>query len=294
MIKSKVEKIWQRLFARRQFSQDNKAVDEEMFTSGEERERLYDPHADLQDDISGIAQNHIDRYEFAKGFLVGNEKVLDTACGSGYGSKMLAEKASVVVGVDISEQAIGWANKQNKERNIDFLVGDLGSGLGFLPDNSFDVIVSFETIEHIANQDIMLGEFKRILRPRGKLIISTPDRLLLSGDCKKSENPFHVKELSKPEFLSILRNYFRVERFYGQGTIKSSSFWRRVLRTPRRILRKFKFLAYLKSRIADAFGLRKFFHDTLTDEMNTPIMPIVDLNGPNNACTLIALCEKNS
>lgn len=283
----------QGLFARRKFPQDNKAVDEEVFTSGE-RERLYDPRVDLQDDISGIAQNHIDRYEFAKGFLVGGEKVLDVACGSGYGSKILAEKASVVVAVDISEHAIGYANRHNKEWNIEFLVGDLGSGLGFIPDNSFDTIVSFETIEHIANQDIMLSEFKRVLRPRGKLIISTPDRLLLSGDCKKSENPFHVKELSKQEFLSILRNYFRVERFYGQGTIKNSSFWRRVLRTPRRILRKFEFLVYLKSKIADTLGLRKSFHNMLTNEISTPITPIVDLNGPNSACTLISLCEKNS
>lgn len=243
-------------------------------------ERIYDP--DLNSEEKGIRE-HLGRYDLALGFLKETDVVLDAACGSGYGSDILAGKARKVLGLDFSDHAIQHARKNYPKKNIVFEKADLGKGTG-LPDDSVDVIVSFETLEHILGQDEMLAEFKRILKPDGKLIISTPDKDILSGGLE-SDNPFHLKELDKEEFLSLLGKYFILEELYGQGILTQLPFWKNFLKK----FRKITFLRKMKQRLMRFLNLERTIHKHFAAEAFTEITKI-PVSGKNSYYVLIALC----
>jgi ubiquinone/menaquinone biosynthesis C-methylase UbiE len=156
---------------------------------------------------------HLERYRFACD-RIGAATVLDAACGSGYGSGILAQRAGRVVAVDVSPEALDHAREYYKLPNIEFIHADLSEPIR-LPDQSCDAIVSFETIEHVSNQRQMVAEFHRILKPGGTLIVSSPDREIITGRAHEV-NEFHVAELSKYEFVELIASYFRVEELYGQ------------------------------------------------------------------------------
>ena len=122
-------------------------------------------------DVTGeIRHEHLHRYGLALGLLAGKD-VLDIACGEGYGSAMLAAEARSVIGIDNAAKVVAHARKTyKKSTNLTFEVGDAKAIP--LDDQSVDVVVSFETIEHLAEQDEMLAQIARVLRPGGLLIIS--------------------------------------------------------------------------------------------------------------------------
>lgn len=152
-----------------------------------------------------IALEHIHRYNLAKHLCV-NKRVLDIASGEGYGSNKLAQVASHVIGVDISKEAVEHATKAYAGRNN--LVYHQGSCTDIPVDNhSIDVVVSFETLEHIVEHETFMQAVKRVLAPGGILIISTPDHYEYSVR-PHYQNPFHVKELSLDEFRNLVRQYF--------------------------------------------------------------------------------------
>jgi SAM-dependent methyltransferase len=166
-----------------------------------------------------IFWEHIARYRFATGFVRG-KRVLDVACGEGYGASSLAKAgASSVVGVDISDEVCEHARRKY---GLDARTGD-AAGIP-LPDRSVDVIVSFETIEHVPAPAAFLRECARVLVPEGVLIISTPNRPVYSGDSK--QNPFHRTEFDEDEFLSLLRSHFKTARLYTQFP-QSAAWWSR-------------------------------------------------------------------
>lgn len=115
---------------------------------------------------------HLGRYRFAAGFSEG-QTVLDAACGTGYGSAILAERAAAVTGVDISADAVAYAQAHYGSEKTRFLQSPVEHTP--LPDRSFSLIVSFETIEHTLSPKAALREFARLLRPDGRLILSTPN-----------------------------------------------------------------------------------------------------------------------
>ena len=155
---------------------------------------------------------HLHRYFFAREFCRGKD-VLDVAAGEGYGSAYLGQIARSVVGVELSAKAVEHANASYKRDNISFYQGDARK-LELL-DSSFDVVTSFETIEHFFSQEDFLNEVCRVLRPGGKLVISSPDSDIYS--CPGSSvNPFHVKELTRQEFGGLLRARFAHCDLYAQ------------------------------------------------------------------------------
>lgn len=164
----------------------------------------------------GFAQ-HLARYEFSKQFVKG-KIVLDIACGAGYGSALLAETAKKVYGVDICEDVITYARQEYKNRDIAFLKGD-ARNIPILS-NSIDVAVSFETLEHITEQDIFLSEIKRVLKKKGILIISTPNK----ESYGKINNQFHKKELNKKEFSRLLNKYFKNSVTFNQNSVTAINF----------------------------------------------------------------------
>lgn len=156
-----------------------------------------------------IYNEHLVRYEFASKLVVG-KIALDIACGSGYGSKILAEAgATKVIAMDVSQLAINDAQKNFQHNNIEYKVGD-ATNTG-LEKGSIDLVVSMETIEHLSDIDAFLQELERVVKDEGLVIISTPN--IKVSKCK---NPFHLKEFNKEEFVDILKKYFQHCVIIGQ------------------------------------------------------------------------------
>lgn len=156
---------------------------------------------------------HAARYVFALPYAE-NKTVLDIACGTGYGLGFLKGNARRVTGVDVDLEAARQARKECAE-NADVLLGD-GLKLPF-EDESFEVVTSFETLEHIHARPQFLAELKRVLKQDGLLILSTPNANYTQPVNGKPLNPFHVFEYKPEELRGELENHFKIEKFLGQS-----------------------------------------------------------------------------
>lgn len=173
--------------------------------------------------VREIWYEHVHRYAFAQG-LAKDKRVLDAACGEGYGSHLLSQVAKSVLGVDIDDKTIAHArSRYGRQRNLSFQQADV-TALHDLPDNSFDLITSFETLEHLQAQQAMLGGFARLLAPHGMLLVSSPDKAEYS-DRRGFNNEFHVRELYRDELESLLGEYFPHIRLLGQKLLFQSALW---------------------------------------------------------------------
>lgn len=167
--------------------------------------------------LGDTAIEHLHRYAFAAEFVRGKH-VLDVACGEGYGSHLLSASAASVTGVDLSSEAIEHARRKYGDKAT-FI---LGNCLDIpITDASVDVVVSFETLEHIGDHDGMIAEIRRVLRPGGTLIISSPDSLYYSI-IPRIQNQYHVKELSRDEFRRLIEANFRTCHFFEQKIFHGS------------------------------------------------------------------------
>jgi SAM-dependent methyltransferase len=155
---------------------------------------------------------HAARYVFALPY-VENKTVLDIACGSGFGIGFLKNKARYVVGVDVAIEAAKDAMDECGEK-ASVLLGD-GLNLPFA-DESFDIVTSFETLEHLDGRATFLSELKRVLRKDGLLILSTPNANYTKPVNGKPSNPFHIFEYKPEELRSELEKHFTVQTFLGQ------------------------------------------------------------------------------
>ena len=156
---------------------------------------------------------HWHRYHFAARWARGR-RVLDVACGEGYGSALLARDAARVTGVDLSPQAVAHARKAYAgQGNLEFVESSC-TKMPF-PDASFDYVVSFETVEHIEGQEAFLDEVARVLEPDGLFLLSCPNKLEYS-DKRNYANEFHVKELYREELAAVVSKRFASIAWYGQ------------------------------------------------------------------------------
>lgn len=173
----------------------------------------------LPEQFGNIAAEHIHRYRTALQIVDGLD-VLDLACGEGYGTSMLGQRARRVFGVDIAVEAIKHASSRYMSDNISFLRGRADN----IPigDASVDIVVSFETIEHVKEQQRMLTEIKRVLRPGGALLLSSPNKQNYTDETGVS-NKFHIKELYKEEFLSLVAENFSNISSFGQRLVFGSA-----------------------------------------------------------------------
>jgi GT2 family glycosyltransferase/ubiquinone/menaquinone biosynthesis C-methylase UbiE/predicted nucleic acid-binding Zn-ribbon protein len=172
----------------------------------------YIPNGDM---ISDISVEHISRYE-AVAAIVKNKKVLDIASGEGYGSFILSQEAHSVIGIDISLEAIEHAKSKYECENLSFTVGDVSD----IPISagSIDVVISFETIEHVdeEKQHLFLNEIKRVLKSDGILIMSTPDTIIYNELIDNYSNSYHIKEFNKEEYKIFMSQYFKYCLYYDQ------------------------------------------------------------------------------
>ena len=157
-------------------------------------------------------QEHLLRYKLVKGFALG-KKILDIACGSGYGSYILANEggAKSVLGVDIDADSVKYASIKNKHGAIEFKAQSVED---FESKDRFDVVVSFETIEHLKKPEKFLSDINKHLNKDGVLFLSTP--ISTEKINYDSANPYHVQEWGFLEFQKFVSGFFNITDIYIQ------------------------------------------------------------------------------
>lgn len=171
---------------------------------------------------------HAARYTFAARRLAAG-RILDVACGTGYGMGMLSVPGRDVVGADIELDALRTA------KTIAPVVAADGAGLPF-PSATFDAVTTFETLEHLEHRAAFLAEVERVLRPGGALILSTPNARYTRPVDGRPRNPFHVFEYTPEELDDEVRVRFDDVEMLGQqihGRFRISPFWDDQQRMPR-------------------------------------------------------------
>jgi ubiquinone/menaquinone biosynthesis C-methylase UbiE len=166
---------------------------------------------------------HVSRYAFAASFCRAGMRVLDAGCGTGYGSTVLSPRAGPVLGLDLSEDAVCYAARRYGGPRVRFVVARCEALP--VPDESCDLLVAFEVIEHLDNWREFLSECRRVLGPGGVLFVSTPNQNFYTesrGDA--GPNPFHVHEFDFDEFTRELEQVFPHVRLYGQNHAESIAF----------------------------------------------------------------------
>jgi hypothetical protein len=161
---------------------------------------------------------HITRYMYAAQFVSG-QTVLDFGCGTGYGSAYLAAHgARQVIGTDLDQEAIHYAQNHYQALNLAYVVGNcLASAC---KSQMYDIIVSFEVIEHVEPGQNYLAEISRLLKKGGYFIGSTPNKQLHSPDIDVSYNPFHLQEYFLDDLKAILSDYFAHVWILGQSPLQ--------------------------------------------------------------------------
>lgn len=171
-------------------------------------QRLYvydDQKANIRRNVfdATVYERHFKRYKFFLQYISSSDSVLDIACGSGYGSQILASKARSVHGVDADPKTIEYARSHYAGNNIRF---DVSPAETFVPANKYDKVISIETIEHLVDPDAFLERVKGWLKPGGELWLTCP----LNQDRENNiESPFHISELTKERLNGIMNRCFK-------------------------------------------------------------------------------------
>ncbi|MEK3853560.1 class I SAM-dependent methyltransferase [Cytobacillus sp. FSL H8-0458] len=167
---------------------------------------------------NGMLLEHLARYYFALYYAKG--RVLDIACGTGYGSKIMAKakkkEINEIVAVDIDKDTLKYARQHHYHPLVQYVKANaeddsLPEQLGF-----FDVITSFETLEHLASEEIFLNSLFKMLKPGGTLILSTP---FGAGRGKPTNEPFHFHQLTEDEFIELFKSYGETEFYYQRSVL---------------------------------------------------------------------------
>jgi len=182
-------------------------------------------HMDMLRDVGERSDAHVIRYDWACNYIKPGDRVLDAACGLGYGAHVIRNLtgASHVIGVDGSEHSIAYANKLygTTENKAAYLCGMLPEFLARFPDASFDVVVSFETLEHVEAPQALLEEFNRILVPGGRVIVSVPNDW--SDETGEDPNPYHLHVYDWSKLKQQLNKHFILENAFAQTASQCKS-----------------------------------------------------------------------
>lgn len=184
--------------------------------------------------------NCLARYQYARQFAPGGA-VCDAACGVGYGSFYLAEVADHVIGMDLSEQELGWANQYFHRPNVRFLRADVCCA--WPVEERFDLITSFETLEHLAQPERFLAHVHEHLQPGGRLVLSVPNGPLDRQHHR--DNHRHLQHFSPEEVSSLIGRHFPTVQCFSQVYRKNGRhYWAKILRGGRttRLLANYSFV----------------------------------------------------
>jgi 2-polyprenyl-3-methyl-5-hydroxy-6-metoxy-1,4-benzoquinol methylase len=183
--------------------------------------------------IPGVSSNFmykeaLSRYEFAVEKIKRDSIVLDLGCGTGYGTQYLAKYVKKITGIDVDREAIKFARKNYPHKNLEYKVADISSLNGT---GKYDVIVSFEVIEHLKNPKSFISKAHKMLKKGGTLIISTPNAEVVSPKGGVA-SPYHEKEFDYMELKSMLREKFTNVEIFGQNkSKKAKESWKDFLKS---------------------------------------------------------------
>lgn len=175
-------------------------------------------HMDMLRDTGERSDAHVIRYGWACNYIKPGDRVLDAACGLGYGGHIIRHltQAAKVVGIDGSEYAVDYAVKSFpcKGDRAEYRLGKLPELLTTFEDASFDAIISFETLEHVEEPQLLLREFDRLLTPGGRVIVSVPNDW--SDETGKDPNPYHLHVYNRDKLKAELSTHFILEEAFAQ------------------------------------------------------------------------------
>ena len=151
-----------------------------------------------------VLSEHLSRYAFAIGFMRGSERVLDAACGTGYGSFLLAMATGSVLGLDVAPEAVEFASAHFSWPGLRYEAADLDETP--LP-AAFDAVVSFETVEHLREPEAFVQGVARALRPEGLFICSIP---------RNQPSDFHRHVYEFEGARALVEPWFEDVHWFGQ------------------------------------------------------------------------------
>lgn len=232
---------------------------------------------------------HVQRYRFTLPHIRGL-RVLDIACGEGYGTAALAASgAAQVIGVDVSPETCAHARSKY---GVDARIGNAEAIP--LADASVDAVVSFETIEHLKQPDVFLAECHRVLVPGGTLIISTPNRPVYHE--RSPANAFHHHEMTLAEFQSALNQKFQTIEMFGQCMSLPRWLRMRVLcRLPTAFYRVFAPHALRAPTAEERDGVLAWIRRPASwwDQLDPYVVHRRSLRRLRSACYLVAIATRN-
>lgn len=210
------------------------------------RERLIEQD---QKESPVLYYRHLAAYKFSLSYIQG-KRVLEVGSSDGYGSYYMAKAAKKVTACDIDKKTIAYAKQKYKLKNLNFMVID---ALKLQLKDKFDVIISFQVIEHIKDVNRYLTQIQKCLKKDGVVIFSTPNREIRLAKNDKPWNPYHVYEYTAYELQNLLSNYFSKTSVLGLHA--SPTIYRLETRrlSIRRLIAKFDFFS-LYERIPRKFA----------------------------------------
>ena len=214
---------------------------------------------------TGSLDLHLERYRFAANLLAGG-RVLDIACGTGYGARLIADSrpdAETIIGVDICADTIAYARARYGKDGIEFCVADANS---FENASEFDCVVSLETIEHLPEPSRFVRNMTRSLRPDGLFIASVPITPTVDS------NPHHQHDFTAKSFRKLLAN-FDLEEVTSLEQVQQFNPVSVIARRERRLkdMRPNLISYYVRNPSA----LIKRVHSTITDGFRNQYLTIV-------------------
>jgi 2-polyprenyl-3-methyl-5-hydroxy-6-metoxy-1,4-benzoquinol methylase len=202
---------------------------------------------DANSSRSPMFLRHMAAYRFAQPYVQG-QRVLECGSGSGYGSAFLAHNgAQRVVGVDISEEAITFARQRYAAENLEFRSADI-THLDF-PNGAFDVVTSFQVIEHVPDDAAFVRQIRRVLKASGVALISTPNKRTYSPNTPGPENPFHVREYYLNQYQELLMPHFAHVDIMGVDHSPRAAELSTKLEHTQRMIKGSPFLAAVKKMV---------------------------------------------
>lgn len=174
-------------------------------------------HMDMLRESGRRSDAHVQRYTAALPYVRPNDVVLDVACGLGYGSALIwdGSMASKVIGVDITSYSVNYAEANYKlnRPGLEFYEDDAQS-LSFLEENSIDLIISMETVEHLIEPEVFFSRAQRLLKPGGRIMLSIPNEWV--DENGEDPNPYHYHVFNLEKITNLVSEYFDIEKRFGE------------------------------------------------------------------------------
>lgn len=176
-------------------------------------ERFLPEQAEWNTEQWVLFQKHLFAYKLAKEYLKKGSKVLEIGCGDGYGANYLAGNDINVIGIDVDKHSINYAQRKYKNNKLSFNLYN-GESINYEP-HSFDMVISFQVMEHVEKINQYLENIKKMLKPNGLFLITTPNRTYRLCPGQPPDNPYHLREYDSNTLKETITSILPDAKIYG-------------------------------------------------------------------------------